>query len=89
MLGEESGHGRKPTPRHRGQAYRKPSYTLKRCTYFSGRTQGHSGGRRVVVDPEGYPGQDGNQDGGHVCLQDEVANVPLQFEAEGQTGVRT
>lgn len=52
-------------------------------------TQGHSGSRGIVVDPEGDPGEDGNQDGRHVCLQDEVTNVPLQFEAEGQAGVGT
>ena len=57
--------------------------------YFPGPTQGHSGSRCIVVDPEGDPGEDGNQDGGHVCLQDEVTNVPLQFEAERQTGVGT
>lgn len=54
-----------------------------------GPTQGHSGSRCIVVDPEGDPGEDGNQDGRHVCLQDEVTDVPLQFEAEGQTGVGT
>lgn len=52
-------------------------------------TQGHSGSRGVIVNPEGDPGEDGNQDGRHVCLQDEVTNVPLQFEAEGQAGVGT
>ena len=52
-------------------------------------TQGHSGSRGVIVDPEGDPGEDGNQDGRHVRLQDEVTNVPLQLEAEGQAGVGT
>lgn len=52
-------------------------------------TQGHSGSGGVIVDPERDPGEDGNQDGRHVCLQDEVTNVPLQFEAEGQAGVGT
>jgi len=50
-------------------------------------TQGHSGSRCIVVDPEGDPGENGYQDGRHVRLQDEVTDVPLQFEAEGQAGV--
>lgn len=45
-------------------------------------TQGDSGGRGVVVYPEGDPGQDGDQGGGHVRLQDEIADVPLQLEAQ-------
>ena len=53
----------------------------------AGLTQGHAGGRSVVVDPEGDPGQDGDQDGGHVRLQDEVSDVPLDPEAERQAGV--
>lgn len=52
-------------------------------------TQGHPSCRGIVIDPEGDPGEDGNQDGRHVCLQDEVTNVPLQFKAEGQAGVGT
>ena len=52
-----------------------------------GCTQGHSGGGGVVVDPEGDPGEDGDQDGGHVGLQDEVSDVPLQLEAQGEAWV--
>jgi len=51
-------------------------------------TQSHSGGGGVVVDPEGDPGEDGDEDGRHVGLQDEVSDVPLQLEAQGQTRVR-
>ena len=53
------------------------------------RTQCHPGSRGVVVDPEGDPGQDGDQDGGHVGLQDEVADVPLQLEAQRQAWIGT
>ena len=53
----------------------------------AGLTEGDPCGGGVVVDPEGDPGQDGDQDGGHVGLQDEVADVPLQLEAQGQPGV--
>jgi len=52
-------------------------------------TQSHSGCRRIIVYPEGDPGEDGNQDRWHVRLQDEVADVPLQLEAQRQSRVGT
>lgn len=52
-------------------------------------TECHSGCWRIVVDPERDPGQDGNQDRWHVRLQDEVANVSLQPEAQGQPRIGT
>jgi hypothetical protein len=52
-------------------------------------TQGHSGSGGIIVDPEGDPGQDGDQDRGHVGLEDKVADVPLQLEAQRQTWVGT
>lgn len=46
-------------------------------------TQCHSCSRSIVIDPEGDPGQDGDEDGWHVGLQDEVTNVPLNPETQG------
>lgn len=57
------------------------------CHVGTARTEGDPGCGRVVVDPEGHPGEDGDEDGRHVGLQDEVADVPLQPEAQGQPRV--
>ena len=38
-------------------------------------------------DPEGDPGEYHQQAGGHVGLQDEVEDAPLQLEVEHQLGV--
>lgn len=35
-------------------------------------------------DPEGNPGEDNQQAGGDICLQDEVENAPLQLKMEDQ-----
>ena len=51
-------------------------------------TQSDSGGGGLVVDPEGDPGEDGEEDGRQIGLQHEVADVPLQQEAQGQSRVR-
>lgn len=38
-------------------------------------------------DPEGNPGEDNQQTGGDVCLQDEVQDAPLQLKVEDQLWV--
>lgn len=45
-------------------------------------TQGHPSSGGIIIDPEGDPGEDGDQDGGHVCLQDEISNVSLNPETQ-------
>lgn len=35
-------------------------------------------------DPEGNPGEDNQQAGGDICLQDKVENAPLQLKMEDQ-----
>lgn len=45
-------------------------------------TQCHSCSRSIIIDPEGHPGQNGDEDRWHVSLQDEVTNVPLNSEAQ-------
>lgn len=35
-------------------------------------------------DPEGNPGEDNQQAGGDICLQDKVENAPLQLKVEDQ-----
>ena len=42
-----------------------------------------------MVDPEGDPGQHDDEDGRQICLEDEVADVAMQDEAERQTLVGT
>ena len=41
-----------------------------------------------MVDPEGDPGEDGQQYGRKIRLEDEVADVSLQQEAQGESGIR-
>lgn len=50
-------------------------------------TQGHTSSRGIVVNPEGDPGQDCDQGGGHVSLQDKVAYVSLDAETQRQPRV--
>lgn len=50
-------------------------------------TQGHTSSRGIIVNPEGDPGQDCDQDGGHVSLQDKIANVPFDAETQRQPRV--
>lgn len=38
-------------------------------------------------DPEGHPGEDNEQAGGDVSLQDEVQDAPLQLKVEHQLRV--
>lgn len=45
-------------------------------------TKGHPSCRGIIINPEGDPGEDGDQDGGHICLQDEISNVPLNPETQ-------
>ncbi len=52
-------------------------------------TQGHTSSRGIVVNPEGDPGQDCDQGGGHVRLQDKVAYVSLDAETQRQPRVWT
>lgn len=51
-------------------------------------TECHPSSRGVIVDPKGHPGKDGDQDRGHVGLQDEVAYIPLNAKTQRQPGVR-
>lgn len=51
-------------------------------------TECHPSSRGVIVDPKGHPGKDGDQDRGHVGLQDEVAYIPLDAKAQRQPGIR-
>ena len=41
---------------------------------------GDPGGGGVDVDPEGDPGEDDDEHGGHVDLDEEVSHVPTQDE---------
>ena len=45
-------------------------------------TECDSGAGGLVVDPEGDPREHDDEDGGKVGLEHEVANVPLQLEAQ-------
>lgn len=45
---------------------------------------GRDGG---LGDPEGHPGEDDQQAGGDVGLQDEVEDAPLQLKVEDQLRV--
>ncbi len=49
-------------------------------------TQGHTSSRGIVVNPEGDPGQDCDQGGGHVRLQDKVAYVSLMRKLNDSRG---
>ena len=40
-------------------------------------TKGHPCTGRLVVDPEGDPGEHDNEDGGQVRLENKVTNVSL------------
>lgn len=50
-------------------------------------TQGHTSSRGIIVNPEGDPGQDCDQDGGHVSLQDKIAYVSFDAETQRQPRV--
>lgn len=50
-------------------------------------TQGHPSCRGIIIDPERDPGEDGDQDGGHICLQDEISNVPLNPETQRKSWI--
>lgn len=52
-------------------------------------TQGHPSCRGIIIDPEGDPGEYGDQDGGHICLQDEIPNVPLNPETQRKPWIWT
>jgi len=47
-------------------------------------TECDPGGGGLVVNPEGDPGEHDDQDGRQVGLEHEVADVPLQLEAQRQ-----
>ena len=50
-------------------------------------TDAGSGWNRGLADPEGHPGEDHQQGGGNVGLQDKVEAAPLQLQVEHQLGV--
>lgn len=49
-----------------------------------GDAEGDAGGGRLVVNPKAHPAEHDDEDGGQVGLEDEVADVPLEAEEEGQ-----
>lgn len=52
-------------------------------------TKGNSSSGRIVIDPEGHPREDGDQDGGHIRLKNEVTNVSLQPKTQRKSRVGT
>lgn len=54
---------------------------MHNCTYAN------ACGDRRLADPEGDPGENHQQAGGHVCFQDEVQDAPLQLEMKDQPGI--
>lgn len=52
----------------------------------SGDAQCHSGRSRVHIDPKRHPGQDDDQEGGDVHLDQVVAHLALQVEFHFNTG---
>lgn len=52
-------------------------------------TKGNSSCRGIVIDPEGHPREDGDQDGGHIRLKNEVTNVSLQPKTQRKSRVGT
>lgn len=46
----------------------------------SGDAQSHSGGSCVHIDPKRHPGEDDNEQGGNVHLDEVVAHLTLQME---------
>lgn len=52
-------------------------------------TQGHPSSRGIIIDPKGDPGEDCDQDGGHVCLQDEISNISFNPETQRKPWIWT
>lgn len=52
-------------------------------------TQGHPSCRGIIIDPERHPGENGDQDGGHVRLEDEISNVSLNSETQRKPWIWT
>lgn len=57
------------------------AHEMHNCTYAN------ACGDRRLADPEGDPGENHQQAGGHVCFQDEVQDAPLQLEMKDQPGI--
>lgn len=57
--------------------------------FQTARTKGNSSRRCIIIDPEGHPREDGDEDRGHVRLQNEVSDVPLQPKAQWEPRVGT
>lgn len=47
-------------------------------------TEGDAGAGGLVIDPEADPAEHDDENAGQIGLEDEVANVALQLEAEGE-----
>lgn len=74
-----------PFPYHCTQAVTSPF----REDLTAAHTKGNSSSGGIVIDPEGHPREDGDQDGGHIRLKNEVTNVSLQPKTQRKSRVGT
>lgn len=74
-----------PFPYHRNKVVASPF----RVDLTAAHTKGNSSSGRIVIDPEGHPREDGDQDGGHIRLKNEVTNVSLQPKTQRKSRVGT